>query len=124
VAEATENVSSLWRADLVDVTAAQRGRIDPRAWGDASLRWLVDPGRVPAQQSASGVDIGIGDVERFRATVDMFDKLDGRFGGGHARESLIQYLSVDASRLLSGRFNDEVVRALLSAVGETTLLAA
>ena len=49
VAEATENVSSLWRADLADVTAAQRGRIDPRAWGDASLRWLVDPSRVPAE---------------------------------------------------------------------------
>ena len=124
VAEATENVSSLWRADLADATTAQRGRIDPRAWGDASLRWLVDPGRVPAEQSSSTIRIGIGDVERFRATVGMFDKLDGQFGGGHARESLIQYLSVDASRLLRGRFSDEVGRALFSAVGEATLLAA
>lgn len=123
-AASAENVSALRPADLAEVTAAQRGRIDPRAWGNASLRWLVDPGRVPAEQSSSTVRIGIGDVERFRTTVDMFDKLDGQFGGGHACEALIQYLSVDASRLLSGRFSEEVGRALFSAVGEATLLAA
>ena len=72
---------------MAEVTAAQRGRIDPRAWGNASLRWLVDPGRVPAEQSSSTVRIGIGDVERFRTTVDMFDKLDGQFGGGTPAKS-------------------------------------
>jgi hypothetical protein len=70
------------------------------------------------------VRIGMSDVTRFRATVDLFADLDNRFGGGHARESLIQYLSVDATRLLSGRYTDDVGRALFSAVGEGTLLAA
>jgi hypothetical protein len=64
------------------------------------------------------------DVQRFRATVDMFVQLDDRFGGGHARQSLIQYLSSDADRLLRGRFGDDVGRELHSAVGEATLLAA
>ncbi len=54
----------------------------------------------------------------------MFDNLDGRFGGGHARESLIKYLSVDADRLLRGRYSAEVGRELFSAVGEATLLGA
>ena len=121
--QATENVSALWRVDLTDTTAFQRGRFDPHSWGDASFRWLVDPGRVP-DEPPSGVRIGMGDVTRFRTTVDMFDKLDDRFGGGHARESLIKYLSVDADRLLRGRYNAEVGRELFSAVGEATLLAA
>ena len=121
--QAAENVSALWRVDLADATAFQRGRFDPRSWSDASLRWLVDPGRLP-DEPPSGVRIGTGDVTRFRATVDMFDNLDDRFGGGHARESLIKYLSVDADRLLRGRYSTDVGRELFSAVGEATLLAA
>jgi transcriptional regulator with XRE-family HTH domain len=103
VAQATENVAALWRADLADASAFLRGRFDPRAWGDASLRWLVDPGSVPEQESVRGALIGIGDVTRFRATVDMFAELDNLFGGGHVREALIKYLSVDGDRLLHGR---------------------
>jgi hypothetical protein len=124
VAQATENVAALWRADMADASAFLHGRFDPRAWGDASLRWLVDPGRMPEQEPARGVRIGTGDVTRFRATVDMFDELDSRFGGGHAREALIKYLSVDGDRLLHGQYSDTVGRELLSAVAEATLLAA
>jgi len=94
VAQATENVAALWRADLADASAFLHGRFDPRAWGDASLRWLVDPGCMPMQERARGALIGTGDVTRFRATVDMFAELDNRFGGGHAREALVKYLSL------------------------------
>jgi hypothetical protein len=123
-AQATENVAALWRADLADASAFLHGRFDPRAWGDASLRWLVDPGCMPEQERARGALIGTGDVARFRATVEMFAELDSRFGGGHAREALIKYLSVDGDRLLRGRYSDAVGRELLSAVAEATLLAA
>lgn len=64
------------------------------------------------------------DVERFRSTVDMFAQLDDRFGGGHARTALIQYLSADAGRLLNGRYTEATGRALFSSVAEATLLAA
>jgi hypothetical protein len=121
--DAVDNLSALWRVDLADTTAFQRGRFDPRAWGDASLRWLVDPGHLPDQQPASSVSIGTGDVTRFRATVDLFVELDNRFGGGHARESLIQYLSTDGGRLLHGRYSEAVGRELFTAVAEATLLA-
>ena len=122
-ADATRNASQLWLADLSDATALQRGRADPRTWNDASLRWLVDPGRVP-EQPARGVGIGMSDVERFRVTVDMFARLDGQFGGGHARPALIQYLSTDAGRMLNGRYNGDVGRVLFAAAGEAMLLAA
>jgi transcriptional regulator with XRE-family HTH domain len=122
-ADAVRNASQLWLADLGDVTALQRGRADPRVWNDASLRWLVDPGRVLGEP-ARGVGIGMSDVDRFKVTVDMFARLDDQFGGGHARQALIQYLSADADRMLTGRYGDDVGRALFAAVGEAMLLAA
>jgi hypothetical protein len=51
-ADAARNVSLLWRADLTDATALQRGQADPRVWNDASLRWLVDPVSQIAQSTA------------------------------------------------------------------------
>ena len=42
---------------------------------------------------SGGVRVGMGDVERFRVTVEAFRQLDDRFGGGHARQALIQYLN-------------------------------
>jgi hypothetical protein len=122
-AEATENVSRLWRADLAD-TGLLQARLEPGAWSDASLRWLIDPGSRPDNQAVSGARIGIADVDRFRATVGMFGQLDDRFGGGHARQALIQYLSTDAARLLNGRYSEDVGREMFSATAEATLLAA
>src|SRR6266851_7449374 len=123
-AETAGNLTWLWRSDLSDDATVLRGRIDPGAWNDASLRWLVSPGRQPDSEMASGVRIGMADIARFRATVEMFVQLDDRFGGGHARTSLIQYLSTDAERLLHGRYTEAVGRELFSATAEATLLAA
>jgi hypothetical protein len=122
--QAVRNVTRLWVADLNDAALIQRGRADPRAWNDASLRWLVDPGQVTGDQPARGAHIGLSDVERFRATVDVFAKLDDRYGGGHARQALIQYLATDADRMLTGRYTEAVGRELYAALGEATLLAA
>jgi transcriptional regulator with XRE-family HTH domain len=122
--QAAGNVASLWRADLADQGVLVKGRIDPGAWNDASLRWLVDPVTPPEGDLPGGVRVGMGDVERFRMTVEMFRQLDDRFGGGHARPALIQYLSGDGDRLLRGRYTGTVGTALFSSVAEATLLAA
>ena len=121
--ETSENLARLWRADLGDAPL-RRARLDPVAWNDASLRWLIDRSREQHSDIAPGVRIGMADIERFRTTVEVFTHLDDRFGGGHARQALIQYLSTDAERLLHGRFSDSVGRGLFSAVAEATLLAA
>jgi transcriptional regulator with XRE-family HTH domain len=120
--DAAENVIQLWQADLADATELARGRVDPGRWNDASLRWLVDPAGQP--ETSTGVRIGMSDIARFRATVEMFQRLDDQYGGGHARQALIQYLHIDAERLLHGRFTEAVGRALFSSVAEATLLAA
>jgi tetratricopeptide (TPR) repeat protein len=129
----------LWRSDLNDVTASQ-DQAEPgasrrafllagtalaaHAWHDAALRWLVGGDRQHDSQRAGAVRIGMADVDRFRTTVQMFVQLDDRFGGGHARDALIQYLRTDAERLLRGRYTEAVGRALFSATAEATLLAA
>ena len=125
-AQAAGNVSTLWRADLAGQGVLEQGLIKPGAWDDASLRWLVDPAGGPAAgaDSLGGVRVGMGDVERFRTTVQMFAQLDDRFGGGHARQPLIQYLAIDGERLLRGQFPAATGSALFAAVAEATLLAA
>ena len=123
-ADAAGNVALLWRADLDEAAVMHRGRVDPGAWNDASLRWLVDPARPPDAQSRRAARVGLADVERFRVTADAFAQLDNRYGGGHARQALIRYLSDDGERLLRGQYTEPVGRALFSAVAEATLLAA
>jgi hypothetical protein len=133
------SLSSLWQSDLADISASpdMRGRgasrrtvllaataLAANAWNGAALRWLMSESLPPLGERASGIRIGLSDISRFRATAEMFAQLDGRFGGGHAREALIQYLSVDARRLLRGRYTDAVGRELFSAAAEATLLAA
>jgi transcriptional regulator with XRE-family HTH domain len=123
---AAENVSALWQADLDDLGLLDRGLLTPAAWNEASLRWLVGPAAAPNADgdAQGGVRIGMGDVERFRDTVGMFQQLDDRFGGGHARHALVQYLQADALRLLRGRYREAVGRVVHSAVAEATLLLA
>jgi len=123
-AQAAGNLAGLWHADLADQGGLERDRIDPRAWGDASQRWLADQVSPPTADRLGGVRVGMGDVERFRVTAEAFGQLDDRFGGGHARQALIQYLSSDGDRLLRGRFTEAVGSALYSSVAEATLLAA
>ena len=107
--QAAANVSVLWHSDLGDQGVLEGAGWSPRRmWNEASLRWLVAPAVIPGGDGdePGGVRIGIGDVERFRDTVEMFRELDDRFGGGHARDALIRYLQGDAVRLLRGRYPD------------------
>ncbi|RAY16369.1 hypothetical protein DPM19_05685 [Actinomadura craniellae] len=119
-----ESLAHLWHADLDGATLLVKGQVDPDAWNQATLRWLINPDVPFANRRTVGPKIGISDVERFRATADMFVQLDNRFGGGHARQSLIQYLASDGERMLRGQHAEPVRKALFSAVAEATLLAA
>ncbi|GLZ05291.1 hypothetical protein Acsp03_27570 [Actinomadura sp. NBRC 104412] len=121
--DGAENVARLWRADLDDSSLVLRPQVDPSAWESVSLRWLVNPS-VSGNLSTHGANIGESDVMRFRTTVGLFSQLDNRFGGGHARQSLVQYLATDGERLLRGRYTDSVRRNVFSSVAEATLLAA
>ncbi|WP_329136606.1 hypothetical protein OG552_25185 [Streptomyces sp. NBC_01476] len=122
---AIATVDQLWRADLHGYEPLLLSEPSEPAWSDASLRWLVAPEPVPsAGPGRSGSRVGLADVAMVKSTSDTFAMLDDRFGGEHARQSVIQYLSRDVAPLLSGQYTEAVGRALFSTVAETTLLAA
>ncbi|TVL94528.1 regulator [Streptomyces sp. SAJ15] len=67
--------------------------------------------------------VGLADVAMIKPTSGMFAELDDRFGGEHARHSVVQYLNCDVAPLLTGQYTEAVGRALFSTVAESTLLA-
>jgi hypothetical protein len=120
--DAAGTVADLWRADLAESEVLVKAKPDSVAWHEASVRFLVAP--ADTQLSRRGTRaVGVADVEMLRSTADMFAKLDGQFGGGHARRSLIQYLHSDVRPLLNGQYSDEVGRYLHNAIAEALLIA-
>ncbi|MGY0491790.1 hypothetical protein [Streptomyces sp. WG-D5] len=116
-------VERLWTADLNRYEPLLQAEASQPAWNEASLRWLVAPGPEPRSGRPGPSRVGLGDVAAVKMTADMFAQLDDRFGGDHARRSVIQYLSTDVVPLLRGSYSDAVGRALYSTVAEATLLA-
>lgn len=124
-ASTVEVVGALWRADLGAVRVVVESATHDQAWADAALGWLVRADGDPLPRAVHGSRrVGPDDVVAIRATTDLFGELDGRFGGGHARRALIQYLDSDVAALLKGHYSESVGKALHSAVAEATLLAA
>ncbi|MET7826289.1 hypothetical protein ABZT23_16560 [Streptomyces sp. NPDC005386] len=117
-----KTVADLWRADLADAQALVRAQPDSGAWNAASLRWIVAPPDGELSR-AGNRSIGAVDVDMVRSTADAFSMLDGKFGGGHARRALIQYLHTDVRPMLDGKYSDDVGKELHSAVAEALLLA-
>lgn len=115
-------VTDLWRADLADAETLVRALPDSAAWNAASLRWIVAPPDGELRRSGNQA-VGAVDVDMVRSTTDAFSMLDGKFGGGHARRALIQYLHTDVRPMLDGKYSDDVGRQLHSAVAEALLLA-
>ncbi|NNN31001.1 hypothetical protein HLK59_11585 [Streptomyces sp. S3(2020)] len=115
-------VIDLWRADLAEAATLVRALPDSAAWNAAALRWLVAPPD-GEQRRLGDRAIGTVDVEMVRSTAEAFSMLDGRFGGGHARRALIQYLHTDVRPMLDGQYTDVVGKQLHSAVAEALLLA-
>jgi hypothetical protein len=119
-------VSALWRADLAD-DFAWSYEYESRAWGYASMRWLlVDAGAAAGsleQRSATGAKVGLGDVARLCAATGQTAEAARQSGPGQARQALVRLLSADAGRLLQGRCGARVNRELLEVTAEATLLA-
>ncbi|MGL5862971.1 MAG: hypothetical protein ACRCY9_17130 [Phycicoccus sp.] len=122
--DGVRTTTSLWSADLDDHPLAVRAAVEPPAWREASLRWLVGGRGLAAAGRPGAVRVGSGDVAAVQATVEHFAVLDNRFGGGHARRALIQYLSADVAPMLPGVATETTRRALFATVAEATLLAA
>jgi hypothetical protein len=116
--------AGLWHADTARAPELFSAPLDPSAWNAAALAWLVGHPDRTLPYNSQGRAVGRGDVARVRASTALFAELDNRFGGAHARRSLIHFLDHDATWLLTGRYTDDVGRELFSAVAEASLLVA
>ncbi|MFI1585208.1 hypothetical protein [Embleya sp. NPDC020630] len=121
--DSVEALTALWRTDLAPGSDIQALPPDPAAWNAAPLAWLVSGQQEQVPNSRTRTQVGMSDVEAVRATVDIYADLDNRFGGGHGRRALIQYLDGDVAELLTARSTEPVGRALFGTVAEATLLA-
>lgn len=123
VGDAVDAVNDIWRNDLLDHAQLMNSNVEPTAWDETSLRWLVaSPDRLPSREAA-GVRVGLPDVQAVKTTIDLFAKLDNNFGGNHARRSLIQFLGSGVEQLLRGRYDEVTGQALHRVVAEAALLA-
>lgn len=122
-AESAGTVAQLFEADLTRASALVQAPPNIAAWSDAAMAWLVGSQR-PLVEGSTRSRIGTSDVERVRAMRETFDRLDSTYGGGHARNALVQYLRTELPRLLRAGGTTDVRQSLYSAAGESTQLAA
>lgn len=117
-------IARLWQADVDDVRAIVATPATASTWADVSLSWLVRPGSDALTERAGGRRVGLSDIEAISATASAFAQLDNRFGGRHARHTLVQFLRSDLAPLLNGRYSGPTGRRLYAVAAETTLLLA
>jgi tetratricopeptide (TPR) repeat protein len=140
LAEATTSRDPLdWHADTLtmladlgraDMDTGRRRVLSAAAYSVAALAlpgqpwWenMADRGRT---RTAAGAPlVGRGDVEAVREMTQAFSRIDQRRGGGHARTTVVRYLTVDVAAYLRGRFPDERVRReMFTAAGELAYLS-
>ncbi|MQA16959.1 MAG: XRE family transcriptional regulator [Pseudonocardiaceae bacterium] len=119
-----EALKQLWRADLHQAPELLVVSVDSGAWHEAALSWLVDNRGTRTYEASSNRQVGTSDIARLQTTTEMFDYLDGQFGGGHGRSSLVEYLSTELGALLHGTFTEQTGRELFRAAAQATLLCA
>lgn len=119
-------------ADLgkVDVDVERRRVLGAAAYSVAALTlpsapWWARMSALGSSRTAAGArTVGRGDLDAVRDMVSIFSRVDQRRGGGHARTSVVQYLTSDVAGYLRGRFPDDAVRReTFSAAGELAYLS-
>jgi hypothetical protein len=121
-ASAGHQLLELTRRDLADEMGGSQSAIDPAAWAQPTLTWLLArPEAMPARDGAR-IAVGESDVAAVRTTVQLFMGLDFQFGGGHAHSALAQYFAHDVYPLLDGKFSDKVGRELFSVAAQVAQL--
>ncbi|GGM27810.1 MULTISPECIES: Tat pathway signal protein [Micromonospora] len=121
-------------APAIDLLTVGRADLERREFGFNALyslaalavpldSWqeIADRGR---RVHGGGAAVGRSEIDAVREMLDVFSKADERFGGGHARLAVVQYLTSDVAGYLQGRFsslNDR--RDMFSVAAEMTYLA-
>ena len=88
--------------------------------GSSAFGWFSAQ---PASRSGARA-VGMADVQIIQEMTQTFRRLDNRFGGGHARSAVTNYLASDVIPLLrEGRYRDSLRKKLSTAVAELNQLA-
>lgn len=112
-----------WKTDLERRDFLKGAAYVTGAASVPALQWLLGQPE-PVTGAGSGVAIGPEHIESIREMTATFRRLDNRFGGAHARESVLRFLSADVAPLVkSGRYGEATGAALLSATAEMMQLA-
>jgi transcriptional regulator with XRE-family HTH domain len=117
-------LASLWHGDESRAQELLSAPLAPAAWNAAALAWMLSPADDPTPGHPEGRAVGLADVARVRSSSALLAELDNRFGGAHARRSLVHYLDSHVTGLLAGSYTADVGRELFNAVSEASLLAA
>jgi hypothetical protein len=128
-----------WRADTLvdlidlgraDVGVDRRGLLGAVVYSVAALalpgdQWWEDTanqGR--ARAIAASRRFGRGDVDAVRDMASALSHIDQRYGGGHARTAVVEYLISDVAGYLRGTFPDDRVRRdMFTAASELAYLS-
>ncbi|WP_412540172.1 hypothetical protein R8Z50_30805 [Longispora sp. K20-0274] len=116
--QTVETATALWRRTVQrrDFLAYS---FSTAASAQAGWWWAFSPpGSVMG--GAGRFRIGQVDLERLAADRETFAGLDRRFGGGHARNWLADYLSHQVAPMLHGRYDEATGRALFAAAADLT----
>ncbi|MFV2124468.1 Tat pathway signal protein [Micromonospora sp. LOL_013] len=123
VDDCATNLVTIGRADLERRAFALKALYSLAALAVPFESWqeVADRGR---RAQGGGVAVGRSEIDAVRDMLAVFSRADERFGGGHARLAVIQYLSSDVADYLRGRFSsDSERRAMFSLAAEMTYLA-
>lgn len=104
---------ALVRADVAGSLTADSPSIATSAWPDLMLRWLLAP--EPGLLDPRELPV-VGPAEAVRTTTQLFSQLDYRFGGGHARLTMVSYFQSEIVPILRAASPDSAAgRELLAA---------
>ncbi|HET8661610.1 MAG TPA: Tat pathway signal protein [Micromonosporaceae bacterium] len=140
---ATEAAPSLgvpdWNVDTLTVLAdlgranmdvERRHLLGAAAYSMAALAlpgeqwWTQMASQGRARSTAAVCRVGRADIAAVRDMTSMFSQIDQRRGGGHARTTVVQYLTADVAGYLRGRFpDDQVRREMFTAASELAYLS-
>lgn len=122
--DSVDALAHLWQADVGQVHRLLVAPVNTAAWQDAALSWLVTDSAAAAAGGSGVRSVGPAEVDRLRSTVDLFDRLDGQYGGAHARTAFVQYLNTELPTLLRSDYDERTGRELFRAAAQATLLCA
>ncbi|MEV0380519.1 hypothetical protein [Nonomuraea sp. NPDC050643] len=92
-------VTALVSGDLSANPQVVESDVSTDSWNDSMVTWLVNPVPIP-KLLTEGRLVTASHIEAVRETTGMFAKLDYRFGGGHARSTVVQYIAMEVEPLL------------------------